>query len=299
MVHQRGAAAGKDESKSVRAHQTIVRAPGARPRGQLRARRLPRLVDAFEHHHLGAVDRTIGRLAAGKSRLPGQGGVAGGVDEAGRRKLDVAVTRRKVEFADAAAVARDAAQNGAEQHGDIGLANGLFDPTRQRDLVVHHHGRVRWSAAAVMQRSLRAEFAQDVIGDAVGELGAVRPVAEQAAERADDGIDCLSAERGKAVDQRDLAAETCRFERGGNSGDAGAQHADIGADTPRRSAWGPPHNSGRGRDLGLVRVHRWSARCHRPTIQIIVTGTQLAQIDAVDSDPVSPGSAARPNTIET
>ena len=58
-------------------------------------------------------------------------------------------------------------------------------------------------------------------------------VGEQAAERADDGIDRLSAERGKAVDQRDLAAETCRFERGGHSGDAGAQHADIGADTRR------------------------------------------------------------------
>ena len=63
-------------------------------------------------------------------------------------------------------------------------------------------------------------------------------VGEQPAERADDGIDGLPAERGKAVDQRDLAAETGRFERGGNAGDAGAQHADIGGHAPRRCAGG-------------------------------------------------------------
>ena len=270
-VDQRRAAAGKDECKSVRSHQAIARGLGARPRGQFGPRRLPRFVDALEHHHLGAVDRTVGRLAAGKSRFPGQGGVAGRVDEPGRRKLDVAVTRREVEFADAAAVARDAAQNGTEQHGDIGLANGLFDPTRQRDLVVHHHRRVRWSAAAVMQRALRAELTQNVVGDAVGELSAVGAVGEQPAERADDGIDCLSAERGKAVDQRDLAAETCRFERGGHSGDAGAQHADIGRHAARRSLRGPPYDPGGGRKLRRVRAFFGGlARCHRRKIQIIV-----------------------------
>ena len=41
----------------------------------------------LEHHHLGAVDRTVGRLAAGKARLPDQRGIAGGVDEAVRREL--------------------------------------------------------------------------------------------------------------------------------------------------------------------------------------------------------------------
>ena len=55
-----------------------------------------------------------------------------------------------------------------------------------------------------MQRVLRAELAQDVVGDPVGELLPVRAVGEQAAERADDRIDGLAAERGKPVDQRDL-----------------------------------------------------------------------------------------------
>ena len=174
VVHQRRAAAGKDERKSVGAHQTVERCLCARPRGQLRARRLARFVDAFEHHHLGAVDRTIGRLAAGKSRLPGQGGVAGRVDEARCRELHVAVAGREIEFADAGAVACDPAQDRAEQHGDTGLADGLLDPARERNLVVHHHGRVRRPAAAVVQRALRAELAQDVVGDAVGELSAVR-----------------------------------------------------------------------------------------------------------------------------
>ena len=269
VVHQRRAAAGEDERKSVGAHQTVECCLGARPRGQLRAGRLACFVDPLEHHHLGAVDRTIGRLAAGKSRLPGQGGIAGGVDKPRRRELHVAIARREIEFADAGAVACDPAQDRAEQHGDIGVADGLLDPAGERNLVVHHHGRVRRAAAAVVQRALRAELAQNVVGDAVGELSAVLTVREQPAERADDGIDGLPAERGKPVDQSDLAAETGRFERGGNSRDAGAQHADIGGHAPRGSVGRPPDDPGGRRDLGLVWVHRWSGRSHRRRIEII------------------------------
>ena len=112
-------------------------------------------------------------------------------------------------------------------------------------------------------------------------------------------IDRLSAERGHAVDQHDCAAEPCRFERGGRAGDP-APTTQISAQTRR----GVPAAGRRTvrvavGDLGLVRVHRWSARCHRRTLQVILAETQLAQIDAVGGDPVSPGSAARPNTIET
>ena len=262
VVHQRRAAAGKDECKSVRAHQTIECGLRARPRGELGARRLARFVDAFEHHHLGAVDRTIGRFAAGKPRLPGQDGVAGCVDEAGSRELRVTVAGRDIELADAGAVARDPAQDRAEQHGDTGLAHGLLDPARERDLVVHHHRGVGRSAATVVQRALRAELSQDVVGDAVGELDAVRAVGKQPAERADDGVDGLAAERGQGIDEGDLAAEAGRFERGGDTGDAGAEHADIGRHPHRHRARWPAHDAGRGREFGLVRIHRWSGCCH-------------------------------------
>ena len=43
-----------------------------------------------------------------------------------------------------------------------------------------------------------------------------------------------------------------------------APSTQISAPTPARGArarW-PAHDAGRGRDLGLVRVHRWSGRCH-------------------------------------
>src|SRR5260370_28670017 len=43
--------------------------------------------------------------------------------------------------------------------------------------------------------TLRAEIAQDVVGNAMGELIGLGAVGEQAAEGADDGIDGLSAER--------------------------------------------------------------------------------------------------------
>ena len=77
---------------------------------------------------------------------------------------------------------------------------------------------------------------ENVVGDAVGELVAVGAVGEQPAKRADDRVDRLAAERGQSVDQDDLAAEPRRLDRGGNAGDAGADHADIRLHLANRSA---------------------------------------------------------------
>ena len=63
---------------------------------------------------------------------------------------------------------------------------------------------------------------------------AVGAVGEQAAERADDRIDHLAAERRQAIDQHDLAAELRRLERRRRAGAAGADHADVGADVLSR-----------------------------------------------------------------
>src|SRR5262245_51230736 len=74
-VHQRDGAAGKNEGEAIGAHQAIVGGLGTRAGGEFRAPGLARLVDAFEHHHLSAVDRTVGMLAAGETRLEGERGI--------------------------------------------------------------------------------------------------------------------------------------------------------------------------------------------------------------------------------
>ena len=191
-------------------------------------------------------------LAASKACLPGQRRVAGGVDEASRRKRHVAIAGGETDLMHPAAIARHGAQDRTEQYGNVSFANGFLDPTRERDLIVHHHGRVRRTAAAVVQGALSAEIAQNVIGDAVGELMAMRPVGEQSAERADDGIDGLATERGKSVQQCDLATETGRLERRRNPGDACPEDADIGRYMSCRPARRPPNDAGRRRNLGLV-----------------------------------------------
>ena len=101
---------------------------------------------------------------------------------------------------------------------------------------------------AIVQRALRAEIAQDAVGDAVGELVAAVAVGEQAAERPDHRIDRLPAERVQPVDQRDLAAEPRRLQRGRHARDAGADHADVDADLPRRGRAVAPHDPGGGLD---------------------------------------------------
>jgi hypothetical protein len=203
-------------------------------------------------------------LAAGEARLPGKGGVAGGVDETRRRQRDVAVTGGELERTYPAAVAPHAAQDGTEQHADPGLADRLLDPARQRHLVVHDHGGVRRPAPAVVQRALRAEFVQDVVGDAVGELMSVAAVGEQAAEGADDRVDRLSAERGQAVDQRHRAAEARRLERCRDAGDAGAHDADVGRQLPRRRVRRPANDARRRRDPCLLPAHD-ARRSRSPT----------------------------------
>ena len=102
---------------------------------------------------------------------------------------------------------------------------------------------------AIMQRALRAEIAQDAVGDAVRELVAAAAVGEQAAERPDHRVDRLSAERVQPVDQRDLGPEPGGFERSRHASDAGADDADVRTDLPRRCALAP-HDARRRHDVG-------------------------------------------------
>ena len=271
-VDQRGAAAGKHERKAVGADEAVLPGLRARPLDEFRAARLRALVDPFEHHHLRAVERPVGGLAAGKSRLVSQHRVAGRIDEAGCRERHVAVARRELDLAHPVAVAPRRAQDRAGEHDDADFAHRLLDPARQRDLVVHDDGGVRRPAAAVMQRVLLAEVVQDAVRDAVGELVAVRAVGEQAAERADDRVDRLAAERRQPVDQRDLAAEARRFERRRDAGDAGAEHADVDGHVLRCRARGTPHDPRRRRNGSLLRAHRPMLQRHAAVDQMRLAG---------------------------
>ena len=89
------------------------------------------------------------------------------------------------------------------------------------------------------------EITQHVFGHAVGELDTVRAVGEQAAERADDGVDHLATERRQAINQNDLAAELGGFERGGNACRACADNANIAGDLLRQFVFAP-HGFGAG-----------------------------------------------------
>src|SRR4051812_13575423 len=89
----------------------------------------------------------------------------------------------------------------------------------------------------------------------MGELTPMGAVGEQAAERADDRVDGLTAERGQGVDQRDLATELRRFERGGYTGDAGSHYADVGGHLPPFGALRAPNDAGGGRDFRVVCAH--------------------------------------------
>ena len=57
----------------------------------------------------------------------------------------------------------------------------------------------------------------------------------QADERADDRADRLAAERRRAIDDDDLAAELGCLERRGYAGDSRPEHADVRLDGRRRA----------------------------------------------------------------
>ena len=142
------------------------------------------------------------------------------------------------------------AKHGAEQHGDALRPHRLLDPAAERNLVVVDDRGER-PVPVVERLVLPAEIAQNVVGNAAGELVAMRAVGEQAAECADDGVYRLAAEHRQAVDDEHLAAETRRLDRGRNAGDAGADDADVSADALCALLAVAPDDARAGRDFRL------------------------------------------------
>jgi len=99
------------------------------------------LVDVLDDDLLGAVDGALGNPAR-EPGLPGQGGVAAGVDEAVGVDLDVAVAGGQIDGIDVAAGEGDVLQHGAEHGPDAEAADRLFQPAPEGDLVVEDGHRV-------------------------------------------------------------------------------------------------------------------------------------------------------------
>ena len=218
----------------------------------LRLRRRVRLVDALQHHHLRAEHLGVGGLAAGQARVPGQRRIAGGIDEAGGLHGHVAVAGGEMQPRDAPPLHLHVAQHRAHQRDDARLLDRPLHPAAERDLVVVDHGG-DGAVAVVEGLVLLLQVVQDLVGDAVGELVAVRAVGEQAAEGGDDGVDGLASQRRQPVDDGGAPAEARGLQRRRRAGNAGADHADVHAHLARRAARGPLDNTGGGCRSGLVR----------------------------------------------
>ncbi len=177
-IDERGAAAGKDEGEAVVPHQPRRRGALAHPLRQRFARRQVRLVDALEHHHLRAVDRAFIRFAARQPRLPGERGIAARIDEALRRHGEIAEARGQIEAARRAVHAIVTPRRMAPST-TVMPAWRTASLTQRDSATSSYMTTDGHRAAAVVQRALGAEFAQDVVGDAVGELAACAPLAKR------------------------------------------------------------------------------------------------------------------------
>ena len=116
----------------------------------------------------------------------------------------------------------------AEQHGDAGLAHRLLDPARERDLVIHDDGGVGRPATPVMQRVLRAEIAQDLVGNAVCDLMPWLPLANKPQNVPMMEFTAWPPSAGKPSTSSTLRPSLRRLHRRRDAGNAGAEHADVG-----------------------------------------------------------------------
>jgi hypothetical protein len=154
------------------------------------------LVHVLDDDLLGAVDGALGDPAR-QPRLPGQGGVAAGVDEAVRRDRDVAVAGREFDLGDPPVAEADPLQHGAEDGPDAEAPDRPLEPAAEGHLVVIDGLGV---AGLEMQIAGRPQVTENVVENPVRELPVFRAVAENTAEQADQRMHHLSADEWQRVD---------------------------------------------------------------------------------------------------
>src|SRR6185437_9156654 len=134
-VQHGGAPAGEEEGQPAGAQQPVLLSAGGQQGVDLAPARLVALVHVLDDDLLGAVDGAL-RNPARQPGLPGQGGVAAGVDEAAGRDRDVAVTGRQLDPGDAGVLDVGSQQHGAEDRPDAEAPYGPLEPAAEGHLVV-------------------------------------------------------------------------------------------------------------------------------------------------------------------
>jgi hypothetical protein len=184
------------------------------------------LVHVLDDDLLGAVDGALGDPAR-QPGLPGQGGVAAGVDEAVRRDRDVPVAGRELDPGDTGVPDVCSQQHRAENRLDAEASYRPLEPAAEGHLVVVDGLGV---AGLEMQVTGRPQVAENVVENPVGELAVFRAVAENAAEQPDQGMHHLAADERQRVDQHHVAVQPSRLDGRRQAGDPRADHAHVGAD---------------------------------------------------------------------
>ena len=191
-VHSRDAATWNDKAQTFAAAQAIAFGACFHHFGDFGLRGHSRLVDVFDDDHLRAEDAGVFWFAARQSSRPRQRRVTAGVDEAVGLDSDVAVAGGEVQRLQAPPVHVHLAQDGADQRDDTGLDDGLLDDAAECDLVVVDDGG-NGTATVVDAGVFFFERIENVVGDAMSELVAVRAVRKEPAKSADDRVDGLAA----------------------------------------------------------------------------------------------------------
>ena len=186
----------------------VLLAPGGQQRVDLAPAGLVALVHVLDDDLLGAVDRSL-RDPAGQPGLPGQGGVAAGVDEAIRRDRDVAVAGRELDLGDAGVDDVRPEQDRAEDRPDAEAPDRPLEPAAEGHLVVVDGLGV---AGLEVQVTRRPEIAEDVVENPVRELAVFRAVTENAAEQPDQGMDQLAADERQRIHQRHVPVQPGRLD---------------------------------------------------------------------------------------
>ena len=215
---------GKKNARPSRRTRPYSRRLLLDPGDQLGGVGLELLTQVLQPDLLRPPDGTLGH-PAGQAGLPGERGVAAGVDEAVRPYADLAVPGGEGGGLDPAVTRLDVEHRRAEDDLDAQRVHQILHPPAEHHLVVRHGDRVALVEVDVVGP---AQVREHRVEDPVREPAVLRSVAVHAAEQPDERVHALAAENRQGVGEDDGSAEPPRLHGGGQAGDAGPDDADVG-----------------------------------------------------------------------
>ena len=146
--------------------------------------------------------------------------------------LAVAEPRAELKCLDRAVALFDPAHDGPGQRDDAGLDNLPLGPAHPGIRhIIDDEGAAHPAQGGV---ALGEQGFEQVVHDAMGQAPRRRPVAEQAADRAQRSTDRLAADMRRGIHDDDPPAQPRRFQRRREAACARTDHADIAAVNLRR-----------------------------------------------------------------